>query len=299
MTACRSHSASPHLRRPNFPLVSETGRWRGCRQRRPRCRSGHMHKTGTEPGHMTGTNFGAIWGVYCRPEAFQSFAAVRWTSSCRLCVLAGYSLCWWREWCCGGLPPPGKGPSPAVWGEGLSRLSLFASLIMPLGYAVECRQTGREIAMSVCAAASGVVCAPAPAALPAASKAQRCRPSLRPKAPSLRRLLRPLLLWLDRLCLVEIKEEALARENLCAAARLHDAALVGPGVLSVSGSCGRTPRMPAGAGLGVDPGTWTEPGLNLGTWPEPVPAPSNVSTVGHKCVGFSQLGGGRGPAGSV
>ena len=98
---------------------------------------------------------------------------------------------------------------------------------------------------------------------------------------------------------MEIKEEALARENLCAAARLHDAALVGPGVLSVSGSCGRSPRTPAGAGLGADPGTWTEPGLTLGTWPEPVPAPSNVSTVGHKCVGFSQLGGGRGPAGSV
>ena len=43
-------------------------------------------------------------------------------------------------------------------------------------------------------------------------------------------------------------------------------ALAGPGVLSVSGSCGRTPRMPAGAGLGADPGAWTEPGLTLGTW---------------------------------
>ncbi len=47
--------------------------------------------------------------------------------------------------------------------------------------------------MSVCATTSGIVYAPAPTPLPAASQAQRCRPSLRPKAPSLRRLLRPLL----------------------------------------------------------------------------------------------------------
>ena len=39
-----------------------------------------MHKTGTEPGHMAGT----IRGVYCRPQACQSFAAVWWSSSCRL-----------------------------------------------------------------------------------------------------------------------------------------------------------------------------------------------------------------------
>ena len=31
---------------------------RGRRQRRPRRRSGHLHKTGTEPGHMAGTSAG-------------------------------------------------------------------------------------------------------------------------------------------------------------------------------------------------------------------------------------------------
>ena len=41
-------------------------------------RSEHMHKTGAESGHMTGTNAGAIRVVHCRPQACQSFAVVRW-----------------------------------------------------------------------------------------------------------------------------------------------------------------------------------------------------------------------------
>ena len=79
---------------------------------------------------------GAIRGVLCRPQACQSFAAVRWLSSCRLCAIAGCSPSWWRVGCCGGLPPPGKGPFPAVWGEGLSRLSLDAGVVMRLGWPI-------------------------------------------------------------------------------------------------------------------------------------------------------------------
>ena len=80
-------------------------------------RSRHLHKTGTEPGQMAGTNAGAIRGAHCR-----------------LCTIAGCSPWWWHVWCCGGLPPPGKGPSPAVWGEGLYRPSLDANLGMRLGW---------------------------------------------------------------------------------------------------------------------------------------------------------------------
>ena len=97
-------------------------------RRRPRRRSGHVDKTGPESGHMAGTSAGAIERVHSRSQVCRFFAAGWWTRSCRLCVLAGYSLWWWREWCCGGLPPPGKGPSPAVWGEGLYRLSLDAGV---------------------------------------------------------------------------------------------------------------------------------------------------------------------------
>ncbi len=158
---------------PWVVLVSSSFLEAAAGQRRSRRRSGYMHKTRTEPGYMAGTNAGAIRGVHCRPQACQSFEAVRWSSSCRLGPNAGSSPSWWRVGCCGGLPPPGKGPSPAVWGEGLSRLPLSAG--------------------SVSGATSGVVYTPAPTALPAASKAQPRRPSLRPKAPSLRRLLRPLL----------------------------------------------------------------------------------------------------------
>ena len=50
-------------------------------------------------------------------------------------------------------------------------------------------------------------------------------------------------------------------------------ALIGPGVLSVPGSCGRLPRMSASAGLAAGRNTCTKPGPNLGTWPVPVPAP--------------------------
>ena len=146
-------------------------------------RSEHMHKTGTESGHMTGTNAGAIRVVHCRPQACQSFAAVRWLSSCRLCAIAGCSPSWWRVGCCGGLPPPGKGPSPAVWGEGLSRLSLDAGEVMRLGWPI----------VGLYGDIRGCVCPTAPTALPAASKAQPRRPSLRPMARSPRGLLRPLL----------------------------------------------------------------------------------------------------------
>ena len=95
-------------------------------QRRPRRRSGHLHKTGTETGYMTGTNAGDIRGVRCRPQALsvlRSCAVVELLPSLYECRLLSLMVV---EWCCGGLPPPGKGPSPAVWGEGLYRLSLDA-----------------------------------------------------------------------------------------------------------------------------------------------------------------------------
>ena len=65
-------------------------------RRRPRRRSGHLHKTGTEPRHMTGTNAGpAPSGVLTAGHKHcQSFAAVRWWSSCRLCTIAGCSPVW-------------------------------------------------------------------------------------------------------------------------------------------------------------------------------------------------------------
>ena len=53
------------------------------------------------------------------------------------------------------------------------------------------------------------------------------------------------------------------------------------------------------AGPDADPETCTKPGLNLDTWPEPLPAPSGVCTAGRKCVSLSQLCGGRTRAGSV
>ena len=51
-----------------------------------------MHKTETEFVHMAGTNAGAIRGVYCRLQACQSFAAVWWSGSGRLCAIAGSFL---------------------------------------------------------------------------------------------------------------------------------------------------------------------------------------------------------------
>ena len=53
------------------------------------------------------------------------------------------------------------------------------------------------------------------------------------------------------------------------------------------------------AGPDTGPNTCTKPGLNLGTRPAPMPAPSGVCTADHKRVSFSQLCGGRAPAGSV
>ena len=51
------------------------------------------------------------------------------------------------------------------------------------------------------------------------------------------------------------------------------------------------------AGPGTDLDTCTKPGLNLGTWPVPMPAPSGVCTAGRKRVSLSQLCGGRVPVG--
>ena len=41
--------------------------------RRPWHRSGHVDRTGTETGHMAGTNAGDIRGVHCRPQALTVF----------------------------------------------------------------------------------------------------------------------------------------------------------------------------------------------------------------------------------
>ncbi len=93
-------------------------------QRRSGHRSEHLHKTGTETGHMAGASAGAIRGVHCRPEVltvFRSCAVVALLPALYACRLLSLMVV---EWGCGGLPPPGKGPSPAVWGEGLYRLPL-------------------------------------------------------------------------------------------------------------------------------------------------------------------------------
>ena len=68
------------------PTAADAG-WR-----RPVRRSRHVDRTGTETGHMAGTNAGDIRGVRCRPQARQFFAAVRRSSACWLCAIAGCSL---------------------------------------------------------------------------------------------------------------------------------------------------------------------------------------------------------------
>ena len=60
-------------------------------QRRPGGRPEHLHKTGTEPGHMPGAQVSTIGVFTAGCKHCQSFAAVRWWNSCRLCALAGYS----------------------------------------------------------------------------------------------------------------------------------------------------------------------------------------------------------------
>ena len=132
--------------------------------------------------------------------------------------------------------------------------------------------------MAACAATFEVVYAPAPAALPVASKAQRCRPSLRPAAPSLRRLLRPLLFWLERLCLVEIREEALARKKLGAAAHRHDAAPVDLQDPVCVLDCGQA--------VGDDDGCASGPGLIDG----------NAHFADLACAGLEQANGAALPA---
>lgn len=97
-------------------IVAAAGR---CRSRR--C-SGNVDRTGTESGHMAGTSAGAVRGVHCRPQVltvFRRCAVVELLPALFVCRLFSLMVV---EWCCGGLPPPGKGPSPAVWGEGLYRL---------------------------------------------------------------------------------------------------------------------------------------------------------------------------------
>ena len=76
-------------------------------------RSGHLHKTGTEPGHIAGTNGNAIRGVHCRPQAlsvFRSCAVVELLSTLCACRLLSRARV---EWCCSGLPPPGSKRSVA------------------------------------------------------------------------------------------------------------------------------------------------------------------------------------------
>ena len=56
---------------------------------------------------------------------------------------------------------------------------------------------------------------------------------------------------------------------------------------------------PASAGPDADLETCTKPGLNLCTWPAPLPARSGVCTAGRKRVSLSQLCGGRARADTV
>ena len=102
------------------PTAADAGRRRSGR------RSRHVDKTGTESEHRAGTDAGAIRGVHCRPLALSvlcNCAVVELPPALYECRLLSRVVV---EWCCGGLPPPGKGPSPEVWGEGLYRLSLDA-----------------------------------------------------------------------------------------------------------------------------------------------------------------------------
>ncbi len=82
---------------------------------------------------MDDTNGDAIRGVRCRPQAlsvFCSCAVVALLPALYDCRLLSRVVV---EWCCGGLPPPGKGPSPAVWGEGLYRTSLDVGYVRATG----------------------------------------------------------------------------------------------------------------------------------------------------------------------
>ena len=63
------------------------------------------------------------WGVHCRLHTLSvlcSCAVVALLPALYACRQIAREVV---KWCCGGLPPPGKGPSPAVWGEGLYRTS--------------------------------------------------------------------------------------------------------------------------------------------------------------------------------
>ena len=87
-------------------------------QSRPRRRSEHLHKTktGTESGHMAGTNAVAIRGVRCWAQAlsvFRSCMVVELLPALYACRLLSLMVV---EWCCGGLPPPGNGLAPGCFG---------------------------------------------------------------------------------------------------------------------------------------------------------------------------------------
>ena len=116
----------------SFLEAAADGRISGAGQRRPRHRSGHLHKTGTEPGQMAGTNAGAIRVAHCWPQARQSFAAVWWLSSCRHCTLAGCSPWWWRV--AAVCRRPVKVPLPKLPGRDLYRPSMDANLGMRLDW---------------------------------------------------------------------------------------------------------------------------------------------------------------------
>ena len=87
-------------------------------RRRPRRHSGHLHKTGTKLGHMTGTNAGPApsWVLTAGRKHCQSFATVRWWSSCRLCTNAGYSPVWSSNGVAAVCRRPVKDP-PRKFGE--------------------------------------------------------------------------------------------------------------------------------------------------------------------------------------
>lgn len=98
-------------------------------------------------------------------------------------------------------------------------------------------------------------------------------------------------------CLLKSSEEWAPRSGcLLAALGVRDVAIRGVGGGLVPNRSWRLLRSwelrPASACPGAEPATCTKLGLNLGTWPELLPAPSGVCTAGCKRVSLSQLCGG-------
>ena len=168
------------LRRAPTPARCALRSWKlrpsaaDANQRRPRRRSRHLHKTRTEPGHMAGPPAGRK-----RVSLSQLCGGRAPAGSVRMpAALPGGGACGVAAVC----RRPVKDP-PRQFGERAFTGFPWAPIWL----------WGLVGRVSVCAAPSGVVYAPTPAALPAASKAQPRRPILRLRARSLRRLLRPLL----------------------------------------------------------------------------------------------------------